>query len=75
MGTEDFKKRIIEVQKEPFAIKDLKISGADVMKELKLKPGPEVGKILKDLFEKVVEKKVPNEKKALMAEIKNASKK
>lgn len=63
---EEFKKRLIEVQKQPFSVRDLKIDGNDVMKELNLKPGPEVGKILNDLFDKVVEKKIENEKEALL---------
>ena len=67
---EEFKKRLIEVQKQPFSIKDLKINGNDVMKELNLKPGPKVGKILNDLFEKVVNKDVENEKEVLLSEIK-----
>jgi len=67
---EEFKKRIIEVQKQPFTIHDLKISGNDVMKELNLKPGPKVGEILEQLFEEVEEKKIPNKKKALLAHLK-----
>jgi tRNA nucleotidyltransferase/poly(A) polymerase len=63
---EEFKKRLIEVQKQPFTVRDLKIDGNDVMKELNLKPGPEIGKILNDLFDKVVEKKIENEKEALL---------
>ena len=47
-------------------MRDLKIDGNDVMKKLNLKPGPEVGKILNDLFDKVVEKKVENEKESLL---------
>lgn len=65
-----FKKRLIEVQKEPFKITDLKISGTDVMKTLKLKPGPKVGEVLKKLFDKVVEGKVKNEKEALIKNLK-----
>lgn len=63
---EEFKARLIEVQKEPFSVKDLKIDGNDVMKELNLKPGPEVGKILEKLFEGVVEKKIENNKEELL---------
>jgi putative nucleotidyltransferase with HDIG domain len=63
---EEFKKRLVEVQKQPFAVRDLKIDGNDVMKELKLPPGPEVGKILNDLFDKVVEKKIENERETLL---------
>lgn len=68
---EEFKKRLIEVQKQPFTVADLKISGYDVMKELGIKPGPEVGKILNDLFEKVENKEIENEKEALFNELKN----
>lgn len=60
-----FKKRLIEVQKQPFEITDLKITGSDVMKILKIKPGPKVGEVLKKLFDQVVEGKVKNEKQAL----------
>ena len=66
---EEFKERLVEVQKEPFAVKDLKIDGNDVMKKLKIKPGPKVGEILNTLFEEVVEKKLPNEREKLMARI------
>jgi tRNA nucleotidyltransferase/poly(A) polymerase len=67
---EDFKKRLVEVQKQPFAIRDLKISGVEVMKELNLKPGPEVGKILQNLYDEVVEKKLENTKKILLEQLK-----
>jgi len=63
---EEFKKRIVEVQKQPFSVTDLKIGGHDVMKELGIAPGPEVGKILNDLFEKVVNKEVENTKEDLI---------
>ncbi len=63
---EEFKKRLIEVQKQPFSIKDLKIDGNDVMKTLGLSPGPRVGEILKILFEEVVEKKIENERTVLL---------
>jgi len=67
---EEFKKRLIEVQKEPFAVKDLKIDGNDVMKVLRLRSGPMVGEILNILFEEVVEKKLENEKRALLSRLK-----
>lgn len=68
---EEFKKRIIEVQKQPFSVNDLKINGNDVMKELNIPSGPEIGKILNDLFEKVEKKEIENEKEALMTHLKN----
>jgi len=61
-----FRKRLEEVQKQPFSITDLKIDGNDVMKILKLKPGPKIGEILKNIFNKVVEKKLKNEREALL---------
>ncbi len=63
---EDFKKRLIEVQKQPFSVNDLKIDGNDVMKVLNLKPSPKVGEILNKLFEEVVEKKTENDKESLL---------
>ncbi len=66
-----FKKRLIEVQKQPFTVADLKVDGNDVMKLLKLKPGPKVGEILKKLFDQVVEGKLKNEREGLLKEISN----
>lgn len=64
-----FKKRIIEVQKEPFTVKDLKITGLDVMKIKNIKPSKEVGDILDRLFEQVVEKKLENKREVLLKHI------
>ncbi len=63
---EDFKKRLVEVQKQPFSVADLKISGHDVMEVKKLPPGPGVGKYLSILFDQVVENKLPNEREVLL---------
>jgi HD domain. len=65
-----FKKRLIEVQKEPFKITDLKVDGYDVMKILNIKPGPKVGQLLKYIFDRVVEKKLENKREILLKEIK-----
>ena len=62
-----FKKRLKEVQKQPFKVSDLKINGLDVMKILKIKPGPKVGETLNELFDKVVDGKIKNEKKLLIS--------
>jgi len=67
--TELFKKRLEEVQKQPFSIKDLKIDGNDVMKILKIKPGKKVGEILKNIFDQVVDGKIKNEKHSLLKQI------
>lgn len=70
---EEFKNRLIEVQKQPFSIKDLKINGRDVMENLNISSGPIVGEILEKLFNDVVEKKVENEKEKLLKELRNLS--
>ncbi len=67
---EKFKERILEVQKQPFSIKDLKVNGNDIIKTLNIKPGPEVGKILKKLFEEVEEDKEKNKREYLLGKIK-----
>lgn len=64
--TELFKKRIVEVQEQPFEIRDLAIKGEHIMKELGLKPGPRIGELLAILFEDVVENRVPNTLEDLM---------
>jgi putative nucleotidyltransferase with HDIG domain len=71
---EEFKKRIIEVQKQPFTVRDLKITGNDVMSELSLPPSPTVGRILDELYREVVNKKIKNDKKTLMARLKKVKK-
>jgi tRNA nucleotidyltransferase/poly(A) polymerase len=71
---EEFKKRLIEVQRQPFTVHDLKITGHDVMKKLNIKPGPEVGKLLDMLFKEVVEKKIPNEKEILLQRVERIKK-
>lgn len=67
---EKFKKRLIDVQKQPFKVQDLKINGYDVMKILSLEPGPKVGKVLNQLFAKVEEGKIKNQRRILLKEIK-----
>lgn len=68
--TELFKKRLEEVQHEPFAVKDLKINGKDVMEQLSLKPGPQVGEILDSLFAEVFAGTLKNERETLLARLK-----
>lgn len=58
-----------ELGKKPaFSIKDLKVDGNDLMKELGLAPGPEMGRILKRLFEMVLENPKNNRKTHLLKE-------
>lgn len=65
-----FKKRIVEVQKQPFSIKDLKVNGQDVMEILGIKPGPKVGQILNEIFAQVDEKPELNDRDVLVEKIK-----
>lgn len=66
---EEFKKRLIEVQKQPFSVTDLKINGRDVMEVLNIKPSKRVGEILQEIFNKVVEKEIENEREILLNEL------
>jgi tRNA nucleotidyltransferase/poly(A) polymerase len=70
---EEFKKRLIQVQKQPFRIQDLKISGNDIMQIKEIVPGPLVGKYLEKLFAEVVEKGLPNEKEVLIKKLRELS--
>jgi tRNA nucleotidyltransferase (CCA-adding enzyme) len=65
-----FKKRLVEVQKQPFSIKDMKVNGKDVMETLKIKPGRKVGDILKALFVLVEEEPKLNDRKILLGKLK-----
>ncbi len=48
-------------------LNDLAVGGEDVMREMGLKPGPEVGAVLQRLFERVLESPELNKKSALVA--------
>lgn len=65
-----YKKRLIEVQKQPFTVADLKINGFDVMKACNCKPGPVVGKVLNQLFAEVEKGMLTNDRKKLLARLK-----
>lgn len=64
-----FKERLEEQLNPPFSLNDLAVDGTDVMRELDLKPGPEVGKILKQLFEEVDQDLSNNTREYLIAKI------
>lgn len=64
-----YKKRLIEVQKQPFTVSDLKINGKDVMKVLNCPPGPIVGKALNKLFADVEAGSLLNERELLLAKL------
>lgn len=66
---EEFKLRLHEVQQQPFAIKDLKIDGNDVMEIFGISPSPQIGEILKSVFESVETKKLENKREVLLEEL------
>ncbi len=66
---EEFKERIIEVQKHIPSVNDLKVDGHDVMKVLGIKPGPKIGEILAKLFEEITEDPTKNERDYLLKRI------
>jgi len=67
-----FKQRVEEqLAPAPFSINDLAIDGNDIMKELNMKPGPEIGKMLQKLFEEVDEDLSKNTKEYLLQKIKS----
>lgn len=49
-----------------FSIKDLKVNGTDIMTEFQMKPGPEVGRVLRELFEMVTDDPALNEREKLL---------
>lgn len=65
-----FEQAVTEVinQNPPFSINDLAVDGDDIMKEFRLKPGPEVGLILKHLLEHVLDHPERNERELLLDE-------
>lgn len=70
-----FKKRVEDQLKPaPFSINDLAIDGNDIMKELNIKPGPKVGKILQKLFLEVDEDLSKNKREYLVKRIKEIEK-
>jgi len=68
-----FKKRLEEVQLQPFSIKDLKINGNDVMEVLGCRPGPIIGVTLTKLFNEVEKGTLQNEREALLTAISSFS--
>ena len=65
----EFQERIGKVLYTPMQVKDLKVSGHDVMKVMEVSGGPEVGKVLSVLFEEVMEDSSKNTKKYLMGKL------
>jgi tRNA nucleotidyltransferase (CCA-adding enzyme) len=61
--------REILANKECFSLKDLAINGKDLI-ALGMKPGKEIGNVLKELLNNVEEEKVPNDKESLINAVK-----
>ncbi|MEK7521821.1 MAG: HD domain-containing protein [Patescibacteria group bacterium] len=68
-----FKKRLEEVQIQPFSVKDLAINGKDVMETLGIPSGPQVGEILNTLFAEVEEDLARNTCEYLLERVKELS--
>ena len=66
----ELQKRIGKLMYEPLQIKDLKVNGRDVMKILNISPGPKIGKVLKKLFQEVLEDADKNNREYLLKQIK-----
>jgi poly(A) polymerase/tRNA nucleotidyltransferase (CCA-adding enzyme) len=60
--------RVIEAQ-EALSVRDLKVDGGDVMRELSLSPGPQVGRILEKLLDEVIEDPAKNDRNRLLARL------
>lgn len=54
------------VQNDPISAKMLKVNGDDLIKELKLKPGPLIGQILDILLSEVIDEPEKNDQKKLL---------
>lgn len=69
---EEMKERMVSQLHQPFSIKDLAINGHDIMEHFRIKPGPQLGQILNDLFEKVTENPELNTKEILLKEVEDS---
>ncbi len=65
----ELQKRIGEQLFEPMEINDMVVNGIDVMNVLKVSPGPIIGKVLKGLFEEVLEDTEKNNREYLLKRI------
>lgn len=63
---EEMQARIREQLIQPFTLRDLKIDGEILMRELNLRPGPMLGTLLKELFEEVLEEPTRNTREYLL---------
>jgi tRNA nucleotidyltransferase (CCA-adding enzyme) len=64
-----FKKRLVEVQKQPFGVSDLTVNGYDVMTIFSCKPGKIIGDVLNALFAEVENNSLPNDREKLLEKL------
>ena len=67
---EEMKQRIQDQLHQPMKVSDLAIDGHDVMETLGLPPGRQVGQILNELFEEVLEDTEKNTREYLLGQLK-----
>ncbi|MBU2081969.1 HD domain-containing protein [Patescibacteria group bacterium] len=65
---------IEKVSRDPISVKMLKINGDDLMKELKMKPGPKMGYLLNILLDEVLDEPKNNKKEYLIKRAKELDK-
>ena len=65
---------IEKVSQDPISAKMLKINGSEIMKLLKIEPGPKVGAILDVLLAEIIEEPKKNDKKKLEKRVKELDK-
>ena len=61
-----FKYMVEKVSHDPISVKQLKVNGNDLMKELQLEPGPKIGALLDVLLAKAIDNPGLNNKKDLL---------
>lgn len=69
----ELQKRIGEQLFEPMEINDMVVNGRDVMEVLKVQPGPIIGRVLKELFDEVLEDTSKNNREYLLQRIKEVA--
>ena len=65
---------IDKVKRDPISPKMLKVNGENVMRILKIVPGPKIGRILSILLDEIIEEPMKNEKENLESEIQKLGK-
>lgn len=67
----ELQQRIGEQLYEPMSLKDLKVTGTDVMETLSIPPGKKVGEILNQLFEEVIDDSSKNDRDYLLERVRS----